>query len=61
MPTAAAMMTTFVTIRRRTSMPERNARIIDTTMITLPAAISEMSALRAPNSTGSTGTSAPAK
>jgi hypothetical protein len=41
MPTAAAMITRFVTTLRVISMPERNARITETTTIRLPAATSE--------------------
>src|SRR5438874_3432513 len=61
MPTAAAMMTRFVITLRLISMPERNATMIETRMIKLPAVRSDGSTVVAPPRTGSTGTRAPAK
>jgi len=61
MPTAAAMMTRFMRMRRLMFMPERKASSMDTGMMTLPAVMSENSASVAPKSTGSKGDHRPGK
>ena len=59
--TADVMVTRFATTRRFISIPDRKDRSIDTTTIMLPAVSADGKTVVAPASTGSTGTSAPAK
>src|SRR5438552_2972630 len=60
-PTAKAMMTRLMPMRRRTSMPERKATRLETRMIVVPAVTIVGHMPRAPKSTGKTGITAPAK
>ena len=60
-PTAKAIITRFVTIRFRVSMPERKATMYDTAMIITVATAIGRRTFFVPNMTGVTGIMAPIK